>query len=65
MKAMSVLGIKDRIEDILITLGEQYHVIRPLAAREGLFFYVALNRANANLAMARFRLAEIEKGLQL
>ncbi|WP_342381816.1 hypothetical protein NVS55_19675 [Myxococcus stipitatus] len=65
MKAMSVLGIKDRIEDILITLGEQYHVIRPLASREGLFFYVALNRANANLAMARFRLAEIEKGLQL
>ncbi|MFP2924902.1 hypothetical protein ACLESO_06735 [Pyxidicoccus sp. 3LG] len=65
LKAMTVLGIKDRIEDILITLGEQYHVIRPLASREGLFFYVALSRATANLAMARYRLAEIEKGLQL
>ncbi|NVJ28645.1 hypothetical protein HUW62_46375 [Myxococcus sp. AM011] len=65
LKAMTVLGIKDRIEDILITLGEQYHIIRPLASREGLFFYVALSRANSNLAMARFRLAEIDKGLQL
>jgi len=65
VKAMSVLGLKDRIEDILITLGEQYHVIRPLATREGLFLYLALHRANANLAMARFRLADIEKGLAL
>lgn len=65
LKAMTVLGIKDRIEDILITLGEQYHIIRPLASREGLFFYVALSRSNSNLAMARFRLAEIDKALQL
>ncbi|MBU8900825.1 hypothetical protein DRW03_27345 [Corallococcus sp. H22C18031201] len=65
VKAMTVLGIKDRIEDILITLGEQYHIIRPLSTREGLFLYVALHRANANLAMARYRLAEVEKGLQV
>ncbi|MCP3162249.1 hypothetical protein LZ199_05030 [Myxococcus sp. QH3KD-4-1] len=65
LKAMTVLGIKDRIEDILITLGEQYHIIRPLASREGLFFYVALSRSTSNLAMARFRLAEIDKALQL
>ncbi|WP_241758750.1 hypothetical protein [Pyxidicoccus parkwayensis] len=61
--AQNALGLKDRIEDILITLGEQYHVIRPLASRDGLFLYLALHRANANLAMARFKLAEIEKGL--
>ncbi|AKF86106.1 hypothetical protein MFUL124B02_21410 [Myxococcus fulvus 124B02] len=65
MKAMSVIGIKDKIEDILITLGEQYHIIRPLSTRDGLFFYLALNRANANLAMARFKLADIEKSLAL
>ncbi|MCP3102860.1 hypothetical protein LZ198_28680 [Myxococcus sp. K15C18031901] len=65
VKAMHVLGLKDKIEDILITLGEQYHVIRPLSAREGLFLYLALSRANSNLAMARFRLAEIEKGLSI
>lgn len=65
MKTMKALGIKDRIEDILITLGEQYHIIRPLATREGLFLYIALHRASANLAMARFRLAELEKTIQL
>ncbi|WP_375754913.1 hypothetical protein [Corallococcus exercitus] len=65
MKTMKALGIKDRIEDMLITLGEQYHIIRPLAAREGLFLYIALHRANANLAMARFRMADVEKTIQL
>ncbi|WIG99456.1 hypothetical protein KGD87_30740 [Myxococcus sp. SDU36] len=65
MKAMSMLGIKDRIEDILITLGEQYHLIRPLAGKEGLFLYVALHRNSANLAMARYKLSEVEKTLQV
>ncbi len=65
LKTMKALGIKDRIEDMLITLGEQYHIIRPLASREGLFLYIALHRANANLAMARFRMADVEKNIQL
>lgn len=59
-KTMSNLGIKDKIEDVLITLGEQYHLIRPLNNHANLFFYIALNRATANLAMARFKLSEIE-----
>ncbi|WP_343073389.1 hypothetical protein [Pyxidicoccus fallax] len=63
LKTMNALGLKDRIEDILITLGEQYHVIRPLSTREGLFLYLALHRSNANLALARFKLADIEKSL--
>ncbi|MBP2368244.1 hypothetical protein [Pseudonocardia parietis] len=52
---MAKLGIRDSVEDILITLDTQYHVIRPISLRgeEQLFFYVALNRAQANLAMAR------------
>jgi len=65
MKTMNALGIKDRIEDILITLGDQYHIIRPMASKEGLFLYIALHRASANLAMARFKLADIEKALTL
>lgn len=65
LRTMKALGLKDRIEDILITLGEQYHIIRPLASREGLFLYIALHRAQSNLAMARLRLADVEKGIQL
>ncbi len=60
LKTMANLGIKDKIEDVLITLGEQYHLIRPLKEHTHLFFYLVLNRSNGNLAMARFKLSEIE-----
>jgi CheY-like chemotaxis protein len=62
-KAMKALNLKDEIEDILITLGKQYHLIRPLKGRSTFFFYVALDRTKANLAMARFHLSEVEKDI--
>ncbi len=64
-KAMKTLNLKDEIEDILITLGRQYHVIRPLRARVGVFYYVALDRQKANLALARLTIADTEKALEL
>jgi hypothetical protein len=50
---MQILGLSDTIEDILITLGKQYHIIRPLQAKAGIFLSVVLDKAKANLAMAR------------
>ena len=38
---------------------------RPLRTRSTLFFYVALDRSRANLAMARIALADVEKDLQV
>ena len=64
-KTMNNLALKDQIEDILITLGKHYHLIRPLRSRSTLFFYVALDRQRANLAMARITLADVEKELQV
>ena len=64
-KTMASLNLKDGIEDILITLGRQYHLIRPMRARNAVFFYVALDRQRANLAMARIALADVEKELTL
>lgn len=64
-KTMTNLSLKDGIEDILITLGKQYHLIRPLRSRATLFFYVALDRSRANLAMARIAVADVEKELQV
>jgi predicted regulator of Ras-like GTPase activity (Roadblock/LC7/MglB family) len=64
-KVMNNLGLRDNIEDILITLGKQYHLLRPLRSRSTLFFYVALDRSRANLAMARITLADVEKDLQV
>ncbi|MBX7115450.1 MAG: DUF4388 domain-containing protein [Myxococcaceae bacterium] len=64
-KTMKSLNLNDQIEDILITLGRQYHLIRPLSSNDALFIYLALDKTKANLAMARHHLASIEKGLHI
>jgi len=64
-KTMKALGLNEVIEDILITLTKQYHLIRPLATNDALFIYVALDKSKANLAMARHALASVEKELTI
>ena len=63
IKTMRMLNLNDQIDDILITLGKQYHIIRPVAANDGVFFYLVLDKARANLA--RRKTADVEKELKL
>ena len=66
MRVMDQLGLDDKIEDILITLGSQYHLIRPLERNSvGLFLYFALDRERGNLGMARHQLKAIEGELEI
>ena len=65
LKTMKSLGLNDKIEDILITLGKQYHIIRLVDSKPGLFFYVVLDKSKSNLAMARRACQDVEKELAL
>lgn len=65
LKTMKSLKLDDVIEDMLITLGKQYHIIRPLVRAEGTFLYYVLDKAKANLALARRKLQTIEAEIEL
>lgn len=67
LRTMELLDLKDEIEDILISLSTQYHLIRLIKGRNnnGLFLYIALDKERANLAMARHQLRRIEANLEV
>jgi len=67
MRVMQQLDLNTEIEDILITLGTQYHLIRPMKGKgaAGLFLYYVLDRDKANLAMARRALNEAAGNITL
>lgn len=60
-KVMRALGLNDVIEDILITLGKQYHIIRPSSRKEGIFVYLVLDKQRSNLAMARRKAQDVDR----
>lgn len=63
VRVANALKLNDEVEDLLITLGHQYHLIRPLESNKEMFLYVVLDRKRANLAMARHELKRFEKEL--
>ncbi len=65
-QAMIALGLgDDKIDDILISLSTQYHLIRPSSHNPLLFIYLAVDRKRANLALARHTLSSAEAKLNI
>lgn len=67
LRTMADLGLDSNIEDILITLDGQYHLINVLnsGGSKGLFAYLVLDRTYANLALARHKLNNLAKGITI
>ncbi|MCI1018781.1 hypothetical protein HWD99_09110 [Microbacterium sp. C5A9] len=67
LATMRDLGVTDEIDDILITLTSQYHLINVLDAQNanGLFIYLVLTKTSANLALARHKLQAIAAQIEV
>ncbi len=51
LKIMRALNLKTNLEDMLLTLGDQIHVIKLVGATT--FIYLAVDRSQSNLAIVR------------
>jgi len=51
LKIMKALNLRTTLEDMLLTLGDQIHVIKLIGS--GTFIYLAVDRAQSNLAIVR------------
>jgi len=67
LRAAKEMGRNRRVEDILVTLSEEYHLIllSEDPALDGVFGYLALDRGRGNLALARRRLHAVDATAQL
>ncbi len=62
---IKALGLPDQIDDLLVTLTSQLHIIRPLSDKPTVFIYLIVDRSKASLAMARFKVTEADGQLHL
>jgi hypothetical protein len=56
MKIMKALNLRTHLEDMLLTLGDQIHLIKLISP--GSFVYLAADRAHTNLAIVRNAVAK-------
>jgi hypothetical protein len=56
LKIMKALNLKTTLEDMLLTLGDQIHIIKIISPST--FIYLAADRANSNLAIVRNAVAK-------
>ena len=64
-RVIGTLGLHDAIEDVMVTLGKQYHLIRFLGPELGVFLYLVLDRERSNLGLGRHKLAALARRITL
>ncbi|MFV0373139.1 hypothetical protein [Microbacterium sp.] len=67
LQTMNEIGLAGQIDDMLITLDSQYHLINVLKdeSLSGIFVYLVMDKAKANLALARHKLTAISRGIAI
>lgn len=65
LKTIKAMGLRDTVDDVLITLSTQFHVIRPTARNPEVFLYLVLDRDKSNLGLARIKVKEVDSQLEL
>lgn len=65
LKTIKALGLDESIDDILITLSSQYHIIRPLTETPEVFIYLVLDSSKSNLALARINVKKADTAVEL
>lgn len=63
MTAIKALGLKEKIEDIMITLSNQIHIIS-VSANGEYFIYLAVDSSKANLGMTRAMLKKYSREIE-
>ncbi len=64
-RTIAQLKLEDALEDIIISLQREYHLLRPCRRRPSLCLFLVLERSKANLAMARHLLSDVERDMVL
>jgi predicted regulator of Ras-like GTPase activity (Roadblock/LC7/MglB family) len=57
------LGMNDHVEEVTVGSGSRHQLIRVLSRHPERFIFVLLNKQRANLSLARFKLAELDRAL--
>lgn len=63
LQHLEARSLNERVEEVLITLGQQIHVIRPIAMAPSVLFHVCLDKRATRLGMARMQVRRIEEGV--
>ena len=58
------MGLNDEIDELMTSAGSRQQVMRTVLHHPDLFLVVLLDKSRTNLALARFQLMEVERGLR-
>ena len=58
------MGLPDQIDEIMVSAGQRQQVLRTVTRHPDLFIMALLDKQRANLALARYKLIEVEKRLE-